>query len=123
MTPIDKSTKKNHCMANICTDIHPSLAEVPSELWAKHKHDLGLIKGGELVIIIPKSDYRPCQQQYPLKAESLLGITSVFKFSSAHPNLFCEKDNGQGSAYRVASRVADTVTLLKHLAQEGHKVS
>lgn len=76
--PIDKGTKKNHCMANICSsDIHPALEEVPSELWAKHKYYVGLIKGCEPVVITPKSDYRPCQQQYPLKAEAILGIKPV----------------------------------------------
>uniref|UniRef100_A0A9J8CJW6 ribonuclease H n=1 Tax=Cyprinus carpio carpio TaxID=630221 RepID=A0A9J8CJW6_CYPCA len=80
VTPTDKSAKKNHCMANICaSDIHPALAEVPSELWAKHKYDVGLIKGCEPVVITPKSDYRPCQQQYPLKAEAMLGIKPVFE--------------------------------------------
>lgn len=61
------------------SDIHPALAEVSSELWAKHKYDVGLTKGSELVVITPKSDYRLCQQQYPLKAEAILRITPVFE--------------------------------------------
>ncbi len=79
VVPIDKNTKGNHCMADICaSELHPALADVPSELWAKHKHDVGLIKGCEPVVITPKSDYRPCQRQYPLKREAVLGIKPVF---------------------------------------------
>ena len=33
----------------------------------------------EPVVITPKSDFRPCQQQYPLKAEAVEGITLVFE--------------------------------------------
>ncbi len=37
VVPIDKNIKGNHCMADICaSEIHPALADVPSELWAKH---------------------------------------------------------------------------------------
>ncbi len=61
------------------TDIHPVLAEIPPKLWAKHKYDVGLIKGCEPVVITPKSDYRPCQSQYPLKKEALRGIEPVFE--------------------------------------------
>ncbi len=61
------------------TDIHPVLAEIPQKLWAKHKYDVGLIKGCEPVVITPKSDYRPCQSQYPLKKEALRGIQPVFE--------------------------------------------
>ncbi len=61
------------------TDIHPVLAEIPPKLWAKHKYDVGLIKGCEPVVITPKSDYRPCQSQYPLKKEALRGIQPVFE--------------------------------------------
>ncbi len=61
------------------TDIHPVLAEIPPKLWAKHKYDVGLIKGCEPVVITPKSDCRPCQSQYPLKKEALRGIQPVFE--------------------------------------------
>ena len=44
----------------------PMLAEVPTDLWAKGKNDVGLIKRCEPVIINPKSDYRPCKKQYPV---------------------------------------------------------
>lgn len=37
------------------TDIHPVLAEIPPKLWAKHKYDVGLIKGCEPVVITPMS--------------------------------------------------------------------
>lgn len=52
---------------------------MPSELWAKHKYDVGLIKGCEPVVVTPKSDYRQCQRQYPLKQEAILGIKPVFE--------------------------------------------
>ncbi|XP_036003044.1 uncharacterized protein LOC118566100 [Fundulus heteroclitus] len=58
---------------------HPLLSQVPSELWAKNKYDVGLIKGCEPVIVTPKSDYRPCQKQYPLKQEAVEGIRPVFE--------------------------------------------
>ncbi len=61
------------------TDIHPVLAEIPPKLWAKHKYDVGLIKGCEPVVITPKSDYRPCPSQCPLKKEALRGIQPVFE--------------------------------------------
>ncbi len=76
---IDKNTKGNHCMTDICvSEIHPALADVPSELWSRHKYDVGLIKNCEPVVITPKSDYRPCQHKYPLKREAVLGINPVF---------------------------------------------
>ncbi len=61
------------------TDIHPVLAEIPPKLWAKHKYDVGLIKGCEPVVITPKSDYRLCPSQCPLKKEALRGIQPVFE--------------------------------------------
>ncbi len=41
----------------------PALQEVPKILWAQGKHDVDLIKNAEPVVITPKSDFRPCQQQ------------------------------------------------------------
>nr|XP_021323222.1 uncharacterized protein LOC110438058 [Danio rerio] len=80
VTAIDKLCVKNSCMVDFnAADIHPALAEIPSELWAKSKYDVGLIKGCDPVTIIAKSDYRPCQQQYPLKREAIEGITPVFE--------------------------------------------
>ncbi|XP_044079093.1 uncharacterized protein LOC122888553 [Siniperca chuatsi] len=56
----------------------PELNQVPSCLWAQHKYDVGLIKDAEPVVITPKSSYRPCQNQYPLKKEAVDGIKPVF---------------------------------------------
>ncbi len=80
VTAIVKNAMEKHEHGSIsATDIHPVLAEIPPKLWAKHKYDVGLIKGCEPVVITPKSDYRPCQSQYPLKKEALRGIQPVFE--------------------------------------------
>ncbi|KAL0152111.1 hypothetical protein M9458_052542 [Cirrhinus mrigala] len=82
MKPIvhDQTNWENQCMVNANpSDIHPALAEVPFHVWAKHKYDVGLIKGCEPLVITPKSDYRPCQHQYPLKKEAIEGIRPVFE--------------------------------------------
>ncbi len=80
VTAIVKNAMEKHEHGSISAiDIHPVLAEIPSKLWAKHKYDVGLIKGCEPVVITPKSDYRPCQSQYPLKKEALRGIQTVFE--------------------------------------------
>ena len=55
------------------------LQKVPATLWAKGPYDVGLIRNAEPVVITPKSDYRPCQQQYLLRAEAEEGITPVFE--------------------------------------------
>ena len=36
----------------------PELQQVPSSVWAEHKYDVGLIKGADPIVIIPKSSYR-----------------------------------------------------------------
>ncbi len=80
VTAIVRNAMEKHEHGSISAiDIHPVLAEIPSKLWAKHKYDVGLIKGCEPVVINPKSDYRPCQSQYPLKKEALRGIEPVFQ--------------------------------------------
>ncbi len=80
VTAIVRNAMEKHEHGSISAiDIHPVLAEIPSKLWAKHKYDVGLIKGCEPVVITPKSDYRPCQSQYPLKKEALRGIQPVFE--------------------------------------------
>ncbi len=80
VTAIVRNAMEKHEHGSIsATDIHPVLAEIPPKLWAKHKYDVGLIKGCEPVVITPKSDYRPCQSQYPLKKEALRGIQPVFE--------------------------------------------
>ena len=57
----------------------PILSKVPKTLWAVDKFDVGLVKNAEPVVITPKSDYRPCQKQYPLKQEAIDGVTPVFE--------------------------------------------
>ncbi|XP_060791581.1 uncharacterized protein LOC132895240 isoform X1 [Neoarius graeffei] len=59
-------------------EVHPKLAGVPNSVWAKGKHDVGLIKNAEPVVITPKSDFSPKQTQYPLKPEAIAGIKLVF---------------------------------------------
>lgn len=61
------------------SQLPPELREMPPPLWAKHPYDVGLIKGVEPILITPKSDFRPCQQQYPLRPEAVAGRTPVFK--------------------------------------------
>ncbi len=76
------NTHHNHTYTfpNDSADVinHPALQEVPQTLQARDKHDVCLIKGMRPVVITPKSDYRPCQAQYPLKREAAEGITPVF---------------------------------------------
>lgn len=50
----------------------PELQDVPECLWAEDPYDVGLINNVEPVSITPKSDYRPCQQQYPLRQEAVM---------------------------------------------------
>ncbi|XP_041856079.1 uncharacterized protein LOC121649364 isoform X2 [Melanotaenia boesemani] len=57
--------------------VPPSLSQVPSDLWATSPHDVGLVKNCPPVVITPKSDYRPCQKQYPLKPEALEVLSQV----------------------------------------------
>lgn len=56
-----------------------ALQEVPNTLWAVNKYDVDLIKNCEPVVITPKSDFRPCKTQYPLKQEAIDGIMPVFE--------------------------------------------
>ena len=55
------------------------LQEVHHKLWANNKYDLGLVKGTEPLNVTPKSTYRLCQAQHPLKPEAVAGTTPVFK--------------------------------------------
>ncbi|XP_060799623.1 uncharacterized protein LOC132901325 isoform X1 [Neoarius graeffei] len=59
-------------------EVHPKLAGVPNSVWAKGRHDVGLIKNAEPVVITPKSDFSPKQTQYLLKPEAIAGIRPVF---------------------------------------------
>lgn len=61
------------------TPLPDELSEVLSNLWAEGPYDVGLIKGVKPVVITPKSDHRPCHQQYPLRHEAVDGITPVFE--------------------------------------------
>ena len=54
------------------------LQEVHHKLWA-NKYDLGLVKGTEPLNVTPKSTYRLCQAQHPLKPEAVAGTTPVLK--------------------------------------------
>ncbi len=54
-----------------------ALQEVTKTLWVQGKHDAGLIKNAEAVVSTSKLNYRPWQQQNPLKPEAVEGITSV----------------------------------------------
>lgn len=54
-----------------------SLSTVPEELWSKGPTDVGLIKDILPVEIRPKTEYRPCVRQYPLKQDASEGIKPV----------------------------------------------
>ncbi|XP_034089816.1 uncharacterized protein LOC117557974 [Gymnodraco acuticeps] len=60
------------------SELFDALKTVPQILWAAHKYDVGLIRSAELVVITPKSTFRPNQPQYPLKREAVDGIRPVF---------------------------------------------
>lgn len=53
------------------------LRDIPEELWSKGATDVGLIKGVLPVQIRPKTEYRPCVRQYPLKPDARAGIEPV----------------------------------------------
>ena len=61
------------------SDVSPLLSDLPETLWAKDKYDVGLLRNCDPVKITPKSDYRPCKQQYPLRQEAVEGIRPVFE--------------------------------------------
>ena len=50
------------------------LKNISDELWTKGPTDVGLVKGALPVQIRPKTEYRPCVRQYPLKQDALEGI-------------------------------------------------
>lgn len=54
--------------------------QLPDHLWAKGKYDVGLIKNCEPInlVLAPKSPFRPCKAQYPLKQDAIEGISPVF---------------------------------------------
>lgn len=53
------------------------LHKVPDCLWSTSPSDVGLIKGALPVQIRPKTEYRPCVRQYPLKSDAREGIKPV----------------------------------------------
>lgn len=73
------SVKSYHFLSETEAAAIPALPEDPKTLWAQGKHDVGLIKNAEPVVITPKSDYRPYHKQYPLKHEAIDGITPEFE--------------------------------------------
>lgn len=76
----DKRLDTDTLMTMSKTDITlaPELKNIPETLWAKGKYDVGLVKSAQPVVVNPKSSYRPCAHQYPLKQEAIDGITTVF---------------------------------------------
>lgn len=55
------------------------LQEVPDKLWSNGPSDVGLVKGALPVQIRPKTEYRPCIRQYPLKTDAQEGIKPVIE--------------------------------------------
>lgn len=55
------------------------LQEVPEELKSKGLADVGLVRGVNPVQIRPKTEYRPCIRQYPLKPDAKAGIKPVIE--------------------------------------------
>ena len=55
------------------------LKEIPSKLWSTGPSDVGLVKSALPVQIRPKTEYRPCIKQYPLKKDALEGIQPVIE--------------------------------------------
>ncbi|XP_043089997.1 uncharacterized protein LOC122340438 [Puntigrus tetrazona] len=77
---VSESALPNHCfLTETEMESIPALREVPKTVWASSKYDVGLIKNCDPIQIIPKSDYRPCKPQYPLKREAIEGIKPVFE--------------------------------------------
>lgn len=63
----------SHIMLLDPLDVSPLLAQLPQTLWAKDKYESDPVK------ISPKSEYRPCKQQYPLRQEAVEGLRPVFE--------------------------------------------
>lgn len=82
----------------------PKWSQGPPSLLATHKYDVGLVKGAAPLMGHPKSDYRLCLTQHPLKQKAIDGIRPVF--------------GSLLKAYEI-----DTAALLKHLAEYGHKAN
>lgn len=55
------------------------LRQVPEYLWSQGPADVGLIKGVVPIQVVPKSNFRPYQKQYPMKPEAIKGIMPTFE--------------------------------------------
>ena len=56
-----------------------ALERLPDDLWARSKFDCGLVKSASPIVVTPKTSYRPCVKQYPIKSEAIEGIRPVFE--------------------------------------------
>lgn len=74
LVPKSTSNFSLSCLSEEQATAIAALQEVPKTLWAVDKCDVGLIKDCEPVVITPKSHFRPCKAQYPLKQEAIDGI-------------------------------------------------
>lgn len=76
----------SHLHSLSCVMYHTSLClnkyTCNGRMWQMYQTICGphinMIKNCDPAVITPKSDYRPCQQQYPLKVEAIEGIRPVF---------------------------------------------
>lgn len=55
------------------------LTNIPETLWSTGPTDVGLVKNALPVIIRPRTEYRPCVRQYPLKQDAFEGIKPVIE--------------------------------------------
>lgn len=70
-------TNSSDMETDLLDQIEWPLDQVPEHLWSTSPASVGLIKGDEPVIILPKSDQRPYVRQYQLKPEAEAGITPI----------------------------------------------
>lgn len=71
--------QKTICDTCLTQKEEEELKEVPTKLWSKGPTDVGLMKGVFPVQIRPKTEYRPCMRQYPLKPDTIEGIRPVLQ--------------------------------------------
>ena len=50
---------------------------MPDCLWAVDKYDIGKMKGAVLLVVAPKTTFRPLRAQYPLSKQAQEGIAPV----------------------------------------------
>lgn len=64
----------------IASEYEDLLAQVPQELWSKHKTDVGYVKAAQPIHIKVKPGARlPYQRQYPLRQHAIEGIEPTIK--------------------------------------------